>query len=86
MLLKRKKDLDLTNGPLFSSLIAYALPLLASNLIGTLFGAMDLMALSYFSVGNEVAAVGASSALTALFLNLAHGHHRDLSEKLRRKG
>ena len=73
MLLKRKKDLDLTNGPLFSSMIAYALPLLAANLISALFGAMDLMALSYFSVGNEVAAVGATSALTALFLNLAYG-------------
>ena len=73
MLLTRKKDLDLTNGPLFSSMITYALPLLAANLISALFGAMDLMALSYFSVGNEVAAVGATSALTALFLNLAYG-------------
>ena len=73
MFLTRKKNLDLTNGPLFSSMIAYALPLLAANLISTLFGAMDLMALSYFALGNEVAAVGATSALTALFLNLAYG-------------
>jgi putative MATE family efflux protein len=72
-LFSKRTDLDLTSGPLFSSMIAYALPLLAANLISTLFSAMDLMALSYFSVGNEVAAVGATSALTALFLNLAYG-------------
>ena len=72
-LFSKRTDLDLTSGPLFSSMIAYALPLLAANLIGTLFGAMDLMALSYFSVGNEVAAVGATTALTSLFLNLAFG-------------
>ena len=31
--LSRRTDLDLTNGPLFSTLIRFSLPLLAANLI-----------------------------------------------------
>lgn len=73
MLLTRKNDLDITGGPLFSSMILFAIPLFLANLISTLFGAMDIMVLARFSVGNEVAAVGATSAITALFLNATHG-------------
>ena len=63
MLLSKRKDLDLTNGPLFSTIIRFALPLMATNLISTLFNAMDIMVLSWFAKGNEVAAIGATSGL-----------------------
>ena len=67
MLLTKRKDLDMTNGPLLSTMIRFALPLMAANLISTMFNAMDIMVLSWFAEGNEVAAIGATSAVNALF-------------------
>lgn len=72
-LLSRRTDLDLTNGPLFVTMIRYALPLLAANLINTMFHSMDIMVLSWFSKGNEVAALGATSAVNALFSSCCIG-------------
>ena len=71
--LSRRTDLDLTSGPLFSALIRFALPLLAANLISTMFHSMDIMVLSRFAEGNEVAALGATSAVNALFSSLCVG-------------
>ena len=71
--LSRRTDLDLTNGPLFSTMIRFALPLLLANLINTMFHSMDIMVLSRFAEGNEVAALGATSAVNALFSSLCVG-------------
>ena len=73
MFLSKRQDLDITGGPLLSSMILFAIPLFLANLISTLFGAIDIMVLSRFATGSEVAAVGATSAITALFLNATHG-------------
>ncbi len=71
--LSRRTDLDLTNGPLFSTIIRFALPLLAANLINTMFHSMDIMVLSWFAEGNEVASLGATSAVNALFSSCCVG-------------
>ena len=71
--LSRRTDLDLTSGPLFSTMIRFAIPLLAANLINTMFHSMDIMVLSWFAKGNEVAALGATSAVNALFSSCCVG-------------
>ncbi len=69
----RRSDLDLTNGPLFKTIILFSLPLILANFVSMLFNAMDLMVLSWFSDGYEVASVGTTSSLTHLLENLATG-------------
>ena len=73
MLLAKKKELDLTNGPLFSSMIVFAIPLILSNLFSALYNAVDMAVLARFAVGTEVASVGSTASLTSLFLNTAIG-------------
>ena len=72
-ILARRKNLDITNGPLFSSMILFAIPLILSNLFSALYHAADMAVLARFAVGTEVAAVGATSSLTSLFLSTAIG-------------
>ena len=74
MLLKRKKDLDITNGPLFKTILLFALPIILSNVVTTLFNAADMAVLSAFTRGgNEVASVGATSSVISLFTQFAVG-------------
>ena len=69
----RKEKPNLTEGPLFSSMIAFTIPLIISNVLSALFHAVDMAVLARFAVGNEVAALGSTTALTALFLNASVG-------------
>jgi hypothetical protein len=73
MLLSKKKDLDLTNGPLFKTIILFALPIMLANVVATLFNAADMMVLSWFAKGNEIASVGATSSVISLFTQFAVG-------------
>lgn len=73
MLLKRKKDLDITNGPLFKTILLFALPIMLSNVVTTLFNAADMAVLSWFAEGNEIASVGATSSVISLFTQFAIG-------------
>ncbi len=72
-LLSRRSDLDLTSGPIFKTIILFAVPLILANFVSMLFNAMDLMVLSWFADGYEVASVGTTSSLTHLLENLATG-------------
>ena len=65
-LAKRKKDLDLTEGPIFAKLLLFALPLMASNLLQTLYNAADMMVVSLSNEANAVGAIGT----TGPFVNL----------------
>ena len=69
----KRAELDLTNGPLFSSIVRFAIPILLANLVTTLFSAADMFVLSLFSKGNEIASVGATSSVVSLFANFAIG-------------
>ncbi len=73
MLLTRKKDMDLTGGSLFSSMVYFALPVLIANFVTTLFSAADMFILSCFAAGNEIASVGATSSAISLFTQFSIG-------------
>lgn len=73
MFLSKKKDLDLTGGPLFKTIILFALPIMLANVVATLFNAADMMVLSWFAQGNEIASVGATSSVISLFTQFAVG-------------
>lgn len=72
-LLSRRSDLDLVNGPIFKTIILFSIPLILANFVSMMFDSMDLMVLSWFAKGYEVASVGTTSSLTHLLENLATG-------------
>lgn len=72
---KRKREIDICNAPILKSMILYALPLIATNLLQLLFNAADVAVLGVFSESgdNAVAAVGATGSLIQLIINLFVG-------------
>ena len=72
---KRKKEIDIVGGPILKSMILYALPLIATNLLQLLFNAADVAVLGIFSESCDgaVAAVGATGSLIQLIINLFVG-------------
>ncbi len=72
-LLTKRADLNLTEGPIFKTIVLFSIPLILANFVSMMFDSMDLMVLSWFSEGYEVASVGTTSSLTHLLENLATG-------------
>lgn len=72
MLLQNKTDA--TNGPIFSGLIKFAIPIAISSLIQSLFNAMDLVVIGFFDTdGLAVASIGATSVIATLIVQIALG-------------
>lgn len=69
----KNKNLDLVHGPISSTVLRYALPMVATNLLSLLFNAADLVVVGRFCGKACVAAVGSNSALINLILSLFTG-------------
>ena len=68
MLLKAKK-IDATQGPLLKMLLLYAIPVILSMLVQTLFNAVDIFVLSAMADSRAIASVGATSTIIHLLVN-----------------
>lgn len=71
----QKHTLDLASGPVTSKLLAFTLPILATNLLQHLYNAADRAVVGKFAVDGDtaLAAVGATGSAITLLLNLAIG-------------
>ncbi|MBR2460429.1 MAG: polysaccharide biosynthesis C-terminal domain-containing protein, partial [Clostridia bacterium] len=69
------KKKDLTEGPIFSKMLLYALPIIFTGLLQLLYNAADTVVVGQFSADPEtsLAAVGSIGSLTTLILNLILG-------------
>ena len=68
-----KRSVNMLKGPLWSSLIAYTVPIMLTGLLQLLFNAADLVIVGRFSGSINVAAVSATGAITNLIVNLFIG-------------
>ena len=68
-----KFQIDMCHGPLFSKIILFSIPLIVTNLLQILFHAADLVVLGQYADPKAMAAVGATTGLTVLVLNLFFG-------------
>lgn len=66
-------EIDMTNGPILYKLLVFSLPLIASNILQLLFNAADVVVVGRFAGSEPLAAVGATSSLTNLIVNLFIG-------------
>ncbi len=64
------KNVNMTEGPILSSMIVYALPLVLSNLLNTLYNAADVMVVGNFAGKEAVAAVGATTIIIGLLIHV----------------
>ncbi len=71
--MKKNYEMDMINGPLFKSVIVYAFPLMLSGILQLLFNAADVIVVGRFAGSSALAAVGSTSSLINLLVNLFIG-------------
>ncbi|MDO4519089.1 MAG: MATE family efflux transporter [Eubacteriales bacterium] len=68
-----KYEIDMCNGSIMDKLLSFALPLMLSGILQLLFNAVDIIVVGRFSGSHSLAAVGSTTALINLFVNLFIG-------------
>ena len=66
-------EIDMTNGPLVGKIVRFAVPLAISGILQLLFNAADIIVVGQFVGPQALAAVGSTSALIQLIVNLFIG-------------
>ena len=66
-------EMDMCNGPLFPKIIAFAVPLILSGILQLLFNAADIIVVGHFAGRESLAAVGSTTALINLMINVFVG-------------
>jgi len=69
----KAKTMDMTTGPFFRKMLAFSLPLMAANLLQSLYNTADSVVVGRFAGPEYLAAVGSTAALCNLLLNLMLG-------------
>ena len=68
-----RQKVNMLNGPLFSGIVSYTIPIILTSLLQLLFNAADLVIVGRFCGSISVAAVGATGSITTLIINLFMG-------------
>lgn len=68
-----KNQIDMTSGSIFPKLMKFSIPLILSSLLQLLFNAADVIVVGRFAGDNSLAAVGSTTSLINLIINLFMG-------------
>lgn len=68
-----KYEMDMCNGPLFSKIMMFSLPLMLSGVLQLLFNAADIVVVGQYAGKEALAAVGSTSSLINLLVNVFMG-------------
>jgi len=71
--MKKSIQINMTEGPIFSKLLQFSIPLIFSSLLQLLFNAADIVVVGRFAGDNALAAVGSTGSLINLLVNLFQG-------------
>ncbi|MCF2626189.1 MATE family efflux transporter [Fusobacterium perfoetens] len=66
-------EMDMCSGPLFRRMLVFTVPLICSGILQLFFNAADIIVVGKFSGEHALAAVGSTSSLINLLLNLVIG-------------
>lgn len=66
----KRREIDMTEGRIFGKLLGFALPLMLSGLLQSLYNAADSAIIGRFSGESDLAAVGATGSLVNMIVNL----------------
>ena len=67
------KSIDLTQGPIFKKLLTFTFPIWVTGFLQQMYHSADLMVVGKFASDSSLAAVGATTTVTSLLLNLFIG-------------
>lgn len=70
---RNRYEIDMCNGSVLDKLISFSIPLMFSGILQLLFNAVDIVVVGRFSGSQALAAVGSTSALISVFINLFIG-------------
>lgn len=70
---KDKYEIDMCNGPLFGKILLFYVPLMLSGILQLLFNAADIVVVGRFAGSDSLAAVGSTSSLINLLVNIFIG-------------
>lgn len=68
-----KYEIDMCNGPILKKMLIFTVPLMLSSVLQLLFNAADIIVVGKFAGDNSMAAVGSTSSLINLLVNLFVG-------------
>ena len=66
-------EMDMTSGPLLKKILIFSVPLMLSGILQLLFNAADIIVVGQFTGSSALAAVGSTSSLVNLFVNVFIG-------------
>ncbi len=69
---KNKYEIDMCNGTIMDKLISFSVPLMLSGILQLMFNAVDII-VGRFAGSQSLAAVGSTTALINMFVNLFIG-------------
>lgn len=70
---KNKYEIDMCNGTIMDKLVSFSLPLMLSGILQLMFNAVDIIVVGRFAGSQALAAVGSTTALINMFVNLFMG-------------
>lgn len=68
-----KKEIDMINGRLFPQMLRFAIPIILSSVLQTLYNTADSFVVGRYGSTNALAAVGGVSPIVGIFLNMFLG-------------
>ena len=68
-----KHEIDMVNGPIMGKMLLFAFPLMLSSILQLLFNAADIIVVGRWAGDNSLAAVGSTTSLINLMVNLFVG-------------
>ena len=71
--MKKSYEIDMCNGPLLSKILLFSVPLMMSGILQLLFNAADIIVVGRFAGSSALAAVGSTSSLINLLINVFVG-------------
>ena len=70
---KNSYEIDMVHGPILGKMLVFAFPLMLSSILQLLFNAADVVVVGRFAGSAALAAVGSTSALINLLINVFVG-------------
>lgn len=67
------RDIDMLNGPIFTKIFRFALPLIATNVLQVLYNAADMVVAGMSGVEGAIGSIGTTTAFINLVLNIFMG-------------
>ena len=71
--MKKSYEIDMCNGPLLGKILRFSIPLMFSGILQLLFNAADIIVVGRFTSSDALAAVGSTTSLNNLIINLFLG-------------